>query len=452
MSDGSEDSEEDSKDAPRTAAPPNPFSRTLETMERSGKETSSSAAATAVAATGRASLDVEAFKRLLMTGNAGVADSSTASLSVPAPSVHHGLGDGGSSTDASSLSRQSMFDPTQELHQHQETPRTSHEISEADEDPRGLAGSTQSRKKPPPPHSKHGKLIQVELKGDPTPKPLSSPPAVGPGMPQINFSPSSPSLARSLSDINKPLPPAPVRTSDLDAESIFDTEAAGKIPEPPSPGLPAKTDKKAPPPPPLARRHSQMVSNSKAPRTEASRAALRQADDDSSSVASSDHGRPRSSSEKIPPPPPSRRPGSIRQSSHQAPLQSTPTLPKPSPPLSRNPSVRQHPGRPPSVISVDSSSTATRRSSIVPPPPPPPRHSRSSIDGGSRSGEPTRPSIDSNRRGSGASFTIPRVEHSPPDMDDPNASGHGQDILADLTALQRDIDALMVRSEKQSVS
>ncbi|RFU33435.1 hypothetical protein B7463_g2907, partial [Scytalidium lignicola] len=447
------DDSESLEETPVSAAPPNPFSKTLETMARSGKETSVHSPPAATATTARQSMDVDAFKRLLMTGNSGLSASSTAPLPNPAHSVHHGLGDGGSSTDASSLSRQSLFEATQETHQHQETPRTSHEISESDDDPRGLSRTMSTRQRPPPPHSRHGKLIKVELKDDPVPKALGSPLALMTGLPSINFDASSPTISRTSTDINKPLPPAPVRTpGEGDTESIFDKEAVGKIPEPPSPARSVKTDKKTPPPPPLSRRHSQMV---KPPRTETSRMALKQADEDTLSIASSDQGRPRSGSDRAPPPPPSRRPGSIRHSSHQAPLQSAPTAVQPSPPLSRAPSIRQNSGRPPSFIGMEVSTTAAKRSSVGPPPPPPPRHSRSSIDGGSRSGDPARRSIESVRRGSGASMiTIPLVENSPPEIGTPSAaaSGSGTDILADLTALQRDIDALRVRSERQRVS
>ena len=78
-------------------------------------------------------MDVEAFKRLLMTGSSELG-TSTPPTALPAQ-VAHGLGDGGSSTDASSVSRQSIFDAIQETHP-AETPRTSHEISEPEDDRR----------------------------------------------------------------------------------------------------------------------------------------------------------------------------------------------------------------------------------------------------------------------------------------------------------------------------
>ncbi|KAH8819750.1 hypothetical protein F5884DRAFT_25201 [Xylogone sp. PMI_703] len=451
----STDDSEDEEESPVRAAPPNPFSKTLETMERSAKETSvHHSPPTAPNITQRQSMDVDAFKRLLMTGNAGLPASSTAPPPNPAHSAHPGLGDGGSSTDASSLYRQSLSEPIHGAHQHQETPRTSQEISESDDDPRAPPVPAPAKQKPPPPHSRHGKLIKVELKDGPVPKPLGSPLTLGPGLPQINLSASSPIVSQSSSDFNKPLPPAPVRTpGEADAESIFDKEAAGKVPEPSSPAPSIKAEKKTPPAPPLARRHSQMVSSTKTPRSEATRMALKQADEDPLSVTPPDHGRPSSGSDRAPPPPPSRRMGSVRLSSHQGTLQSSPSLVQPSPPPSRASSfrIRRDSGRPASVIGIDAIS-APKRSSVGPPPPPPPRHSRNSVDGGSRSADPARRSIESVRQESGSSIAIPQVANSPPEIGTPSANGGGHDIMADLSALQRDIDALMLRSERQRVS
>ncbi len=184
---------------------------------------------------GKGSLDVDAFRRLLLTGQAGGPAQASPSPPTGQLGTHHGasVGDGGSLTDASSISRQSIFDTTHL----QETPRTSHEISEAevDEDRHGLISRTPTkkqdppttlRKKPPPPSSRHGKLIKVELKDEN--KHLEEKDSLE-AFPAL----SSPSRPRpsTPSDVNKPLPPAPEGFPVDGQESVFDHEAAGKIPE-----------------------------------------------------------------------------------------------------------------------------------------------------------------------------------------------------------------------------
>lgn len=216
--------------------PANPFGKTLEDVEQ-GADSGEGGHAAA----GKGGLDVEAFRRLLLTGQAstpGSALSLSSSTSTPTPASTHphpaGIaGDGGSITDASSISRQSYFDAAHPL---QETPRTSHEISEPDveDEKQSLVSTPQvkrqtSRKKPPPPpSSRHGKSVKVEPKERPK-EPFASerPGSSGQG----NGSPTSPRRpSSSSSDVNKPLPPPPARIED-DVKDIFDKEAAGRTPE-----------------------------------------------------------------------------------------------------------------------------------------------------------------------------------------------------------------------------
>jgi hypothetical protein len=444
------DTDEDEGIGKPTQAPANPFSKTLETMERPERE-AAVIPPTNVASPGRASLDVEAFKRLLMTGSAGVG-TSTPPHGPPAQ-VTHTLGDGGSSTDTSSLSRQSIFEAIQEAHA--ETPRTSHEISEPEDDRRVLTtdftSSTPGRKKPPPPSSRHGKLIKVELRDDPPLAPITvqSPPTPGSITSQHYFS-SSP---RSQTDLNKPLPPAPNRAShESERESVFDREAAGKTPQPPSPS--SSVRKKNPPAPPLSRRHSQLVHDSKLSRSDSGRLSPKAEEKTSSMAASESSGRPHSDSARAPPPPPSRRPGSIRASSHNphnSPLTSPSATSLPPPPSTRGSSKHFASGRPLSVVSMETP-TSNKRSSTMPPPPPPHRHGRGSMDGQSPgasrrpSGEQGRRSTESARRGSTTS-SLSQAERT-----ESNQAVGGHDILADLSALQREIDALRNQSEKERLT
>ncbi|KIM98178.1 hypothetical protein OIDMADRAFT_44010 [Oidiodendron maius Zn] len=426
--------ENDNKSLP---APPNPFAKTLETMEPSKRDTTT--AKSSAAHTGRPSLDVEAFKRLLMTGNLGPGISTRPNA--PQPHLHHALGDGGSSTDASSLSRNSIFEPVHD--QHLDSPSTPHDISEAEDDRRGLdtMPSTDGRKKPLPPSSRHGKLIKVELRDDPTNSPtipISSPlsssrRSTGPA--QARVSPSS-SLVPSPSDLNKPLPPAPARTShDSDRQSIFDLESAGKIPEPPSP--PQSIRRKTPPPPPLTRRHSQRVPEPRTTRADVERLSSsvieETRDQGTPGIYSTDTATggasPRPDNTRAPPPPPSRRPASIRGLVNLSSSASSSSLPMSLPTSipARGSSLREKPQ------SVVMDVGTNKRASLFPPPPPPPRNSDTSRR---TSGENSRKSWDSTRKGSEASSILEEKYEKRPD------------IMADLTKLQQEIDALRAKGKK----
>ncbi|PMD19186.1 hypothetical protein NA56DRAFT_680271 [Hyaloscypha hepaticicola] len=423
-------------------APANPFSKTLEMMEhpeRGGQ----AAGPTNTTSSGRASMDVEAFKRLLMTGDSGL--GTPTGHSAPHTQVTHALGGDGSSTDTSSVSRQSIFEPVQEPHP--ESPRTSHEISEPEDERRRLTtefySSTLGRKAPPPPSSRHGKLIKVELRDDP--QIVQSPPTPGSITSPTYFNSSPRSMTdpnRSQTDLNKPLPPAPRRAShdSEDPESIFDREAAGKTPEPPSPS--SSIRKKTAPAPPITRRHSQLVHKSNQIHNDAGR--LSPKVEEETNTPTKKENRPRSDSARAPPPPPVRRP-TVRGFSHHGQLTSPSTVSLPAPPPSRGTSRA---GRPPSVLSMDLSNE--KRASMAPPPPPPRHGRRISTDaqspGQSRrtSGEQPRRSIESARRGS-ASSSIREDESLGSNVGRP-------DIMADLSALQREIDALRIQSEKERVT
>ncbi|KAJ2965491.1 hypothetical protein NUW58_g10873 [Xylaria curta] len=164
----------DSEPASRTPlsqTPPNPFARTLQDIEGTGKAHDASATATGTSSA-KGAIDVDSFKRLLLTGYANLpnpAQPAAGSAGAPAAVPHTPgfLPDGASATDASSISKHSIVDALQE------TPRTSHEISESEtpEDRKGVLPSSplatipsaSARKKPPPPNSRHGKLIKIEL-------------------------------------------------------------------------------------------------------------------------------------------------------------------------------------------------------------------------------------------------------------------------------------------------
>ncbi|KFY16618.1 hypothetical protein V492_01203, partial [Pseudogymnoascus sp. VKM F-4246] len=294
-------------------APMNPFSKTLATLERTESEKSTTEGPPAVP--GKAAMDVESFKRMLMTGSSGVA----ASAPVPSsPAQSHAGPTDGSSTEASSVSRHSIFENTQD--NVPESPRTSHEVSDVDDDrrrmPPTLQRSASERKKPPPPSSRHGKLIQVQLRDDARPQSLYITSPSGPS-PLSATIPTLTAAEQSATDLNKPLPPNPSRAShDSDRESVFDRESVGKAPEPPSPSNSLR--RKPAPAPPMARRHGNPVTDSNSPSLPPKR--LSNIGDDSRNSSTQDLSSLQPSTNqqstfKVPPPPPLRRPGSIRHSS-----------------------------------------------------------------------------------------------------------------------------------------
>jgi len=426
--------------------PANPFSRTLETLEHPEREGATPISSTANA--GRPALDVNAFQRLLMTGDAGLGVTPTVSQ------AHHSLEDRGSSTNTSSLLRQSVTEPVHEVQYG--SPHTSHEV--VDDERRGREvvnySVTSNRKPPPPPSSKHGKLIKVELRDETSP-PIAlgspQPPTPSSFNSQQYFTYSSASNP-STTDLNKPLPPAPDRTShESDRESIFDKESAGKTPEPPSPSTSVR--RKVPPAPPISRRHSQQVTDTKVIRDTGRLSPKVEEDGDPylrelnltrrKSIAVGELGS--SGGKAPPPPPPSRKVGSVRrphtelQQNHLV-SSSTVSLP-PTPPPARNSSRSTSGGRPASVLSFDM--TTSKRTSMAPPPPPPRHHGHASMDG-----DGTYLTGEEGRRVSGESG---RSIQKLPERESSIGIG-GVDILADIAKLQLEIEAAAKHQGGSNVS
>ncbi|KAL2137110.1 hypothetical protein VTI74DRAFT_8742 [Chaetomium olivicolor] len=325
------------RDEPQTTAtnrpPPNPFQKTLRDLEVGGSEVAQNSS---TAPGTKGPLDVGAFGRLLMTGQ---------TASVPAPYTRNpsfAAGDTASTIDPTSISRHSIPDA---LEVPQGRPQSSSEVLEEPEEDRcRLLSNSQSnlqptpaiaKKKPPPPSSRHGKRISLgtgsEVKGEERSMPGRT--ASG-SLPYSSLPSPSRRTSESLSDVNKPLPPAPRRSlAEEDAESVFDREAAGKVPEPDdmqpglnsimpprpptppnashAPSAPASNPQSKKPPPPPARRQAHGRSESK---VNSSAASISHHDDVESSLrrSSCDSTRSRSSSMRVslqaPAPPPPRRP------------------------------------------------------------------------------------------------------------------------------------------------
>ncbi|KAH7146383.1 hypothetical protein EDB81DRAFT_489588 [Dactylonectria macrodidyma] len=485
-------SDDSDRDIVSAAAPPppkigsrvpaNPFSKTLRDLEnlradhkleKSRREEGDTLKASHTA---RRSLDVNSFKRLLMTGNSG---SSTPSAP---PRTQHLTPSQKSAADSSSVSLSSTYDgskdglaPGSEFQEVSLISRDTSDTPDDDLDPGSVSDSSTSfhlsrdKKPPPPPSSRHGKSIKLELKGE-----HGSPDSLAP---------------KSPSDINKPLPPAPhPKSFDDDAESPFDRESAGKTPENDQAPQSTGGGKKPGPAPPPRRGHAR--GESKAYVT----SLLKEGHDEetpsrSSSIRSRTDRIRHDPHSPVPPPPPRRLHGSkpstqispavaasigaaMSQTSTSSDPQSEsdrPTAPTPAisvepvpprdaqlgnfkvsappPPPARNTSVR----RPASVRSMDNngrrtSAEAKPHSGIAPPPPPRRQRdsSRSSMDAPYR-----RTSIDEVPRteerrldeSNPSGLDIgPNPDHAPPQSAD--APGKGVNILADLDALRREVDAL----------
>lgn len=375
---------------------------------------------------GKHAIDVDAFKRLLLTGESGREGSGGAV--VPPVSATHSIipGDSSSSTaDSASVSRQSIFEPITSTST--DTPRTSHELDfdDAGVERRSMYSPTapQARQKPSVPKTRHGKPL-AETK--PSTSEAITTFGIGDASSARTYIPSSQSPTTDVTkDLNKPLPPSPV-------DSSF------PMPKSESPKLetvlPARA--KRPPTPPLARRQSQMKGKKPQQARNSSSIAFAVEDPSPSSPTDSQNAP---STMKAPPPPPQRN---VKRASTHGTPSSEPHLPISDSP--RRPSagfladlnigidragqrVAEPPSRTPSSASRASASLNSTSGPGAPPPLPPPRRmrglSRSSTDSQRpASSELRRPSTESSRNVSGQS----------------NAT----DILADLAALQREVDAL----------
>jgi hypothetical protein len=460
---------------------PNPLGKTLQDLEDARldaelqKERRDEGAALKIGNAVRKSLNVDSFHRLLMTGSADYSGPPSSDSSAMGDAV---LTRGASAAEPSlpNLEDAGLLASDPSHRPPYLSDRDDISISargHGDEDESSMSDSSvnlhvesrsaRARKPaPPPPSSRHGKSLKFELKDDASVSPPSS-----------TKSPPS--------DVNKPLPQPPARNESRDdIESPFDQEAAGKVPELEPLQSPVPQKKSIPAPPPrrgLSRSESKLQHSTS---TNVPPVAPSKTEDEDASTGGV---RSRSSSFRqgppAPAPPPPRRVHGVagsRQTSGTGPTispgigqaavspppssavqddmeesEQTSTPPEPGrgdvsvaasvkvaappPPPTRNASIR----RPPSVHSVDSgvrhiAFEMKPRDNVAPPPPAPRRQrgsSRSSVEGppGHVGDVPSRPR---------ATFVQDGAISTEPTL----SSGKGVDILADLTALQREVDAL----------
>jgi hypothetical protein len=327
--------------------------------------------------TSRSTLDVDAFKRMLLTGDRG----PSVVQNTPAGPIP--VSDSGSSADTASISQHSIFETVQPAHD--ESPRTSDELegSEANAYRAGLGTISERGERPPPPKSRRGKPIKDPVVSQ------------GPTARFDNFinSLSLPSSRNVGSETPSMKSPA---IDEVALSDRFDL-----------PGV-ADTPKKTPPVPPLARRKSQQ-----APK----KPVLARSSSSRYSVFSDIDGPPSpgatNSASKPPPPPPARRSNSTTD---RRPSMDVVSIPEEADLgyLDARPGLPHTP------------SYMKRMSQGLPPPVPPPRRGRGSSRSSMETARPSMASLGIMETG-GSGVNTPQNEQ--------------RDILADLAALQREVDA-----------
>ncbi|KAL2441576.1 hypothetical protein ABEF95_015617 [Exophiala dermatitidis] len=351
----------------------------------------------------KAAMDVDAFKRLLLTGERGTPSSAAAEAAVQ--NTHTGVmptvSDSGSSADTASISQHSIFETVVPLPE--ASPRTSDDLEEhqASEQRATMGSASETRKKPPPPKSRRGKPLR-DSRGESGPTPTFD------------------SFINSLSM------PSSRHVSSEPSGLTSPTTDRSTTKEPSSPTAETEVHRRTPPAPPLARRKSmQASSNPGLTRSGSSKdSTLKELETPSSPVVPS-------TTHKLPPPPPSRRStGATERKSSMEVSSSAEAI---------NNSDIQHQERPSATESEhetpSSNSLLSRRLSHPHPPPvPPPRRGR----GSSRSSvETQRPSM----------AALGAAEHGGTGSSLRRSSTEGRDILADLAALQREVDAARASAE-----
>ncbi|KAI1608910.1 hypothetical protein EDD37DRAFT_638873 [Exophiala viscosa] len=338
-------------------------------------------------------MDVDAFKRMLLTGerqSARLGDGT--SQNTHAVSVQP-VSDNSSTADTASISQRSIFETAPPMLE--ESPRTSEELDskEAEKERASLGSASAGRKPPAPPKSRRGKSVHET--GD------------------------AASVTKFDSFINTLSVPVGQNASfdkdSLKPSSIDQSAISDRFTIPPS----LESQKRTPPTLPLARRKSERQPGKPAlARNSSSQISVLSDDPLPSPTAMSAVSR-------APPPPPARR---MTTASERRPSldvihdleEDNNVETQAFPQLS---SAESRPG------TVQTPFYLKRTSQLPPPPPPPPRRGRA---GSSRSSTETqRPSLGAlGVADLGAGEPITRRD-----------SSEARDILAEIAALQREVDA-----------
>lgn len=430
---------------------PNPFRKTIVSQELASAVRREEGPRSSSVPVPRPLYDVDEFKRLLLTGEKIV--SHTNNLSTTAI-----LTPNSSSTDASSISRQPISEPPLGNH-HQETPRTSQEVSPSSAERKEvedkiIVGGGMVRLSTP--EQRHGKLITATVQQTAS---LDKDAKLGiktdSFRPEASTAYSSPVSLWTPKDLNKPLPLPPVSSGlppptqqPITIDLVSDNQRDISQPNNPQAPVSRSPSIKSRPAPPPSRRQSLLRPNPVPEYPEQRIPISEDTFDPSASKLSNTISKP-------PPPPPRRhiKARGLSISSTNSMISATPSTPTddtpPNPSKSRPPPLP--PTRTPSVSSYKRPSRALTNAnspSMAPPPAPPPRQR------GSSQSSLFKPSdISATKFESEAITPFSQGETILPDPPPAVIAGTaapevglglvgGLDVMADLSALQRDVDEL----------
>ena len=423
-------------------APLNPFKKTLATIEQTVTQDQTTSAPTGPSqennALGRPHYDVDGFKKLLLTGE----DNAPKSTPSRAPTINFGQpigGDAASSTDTSSVSRQSLFEPPSSILT--ESPRTSRDASPSTEERQNLVSppSKPEKVKPSTPRHRYGKSVKT-----------NAPQTVSFEDPSLSFGGPRERIESTQSENwvveDKPLPTlpssqeeTPVKSTEM-ATNATDTRSGAVIAESNVPYA-----KKVPPAPPSSRKKGQSRPTSFVQIPELQGTASDMADREQTPTS------PSSSfiTPSAPPPPPPRRSGPFRvESSSSVPtlasvassseqsigedLSRNPLKPRPPVPSARSPIVS-------ATKTGYHSSPQSGSPGRVPPAPPPRRRgsSQSSHAPAVRLSGDYRSMVTERLRSDSGASSISHLAMTPLE-----STPVKQDVMADLTTLQKEVDEL----------
>lgn len=345
---------------------------------------------------GRQALDVAAFTKLLLTGERGA--SSSRDLAVQSVQANHGqpVSESSSSADTASISQHSIFETVPQAQE--ESPRSSFEIdsNEAKEQRPNLQITTEGKKKPPPPKSRRGKPLRD---------------STGEQESKQNFD----NFINSLS-----LPSSRSISSEIPSLRSPRTEQSPTIDKPGNSDVPETSQRKVPPAPPLARRKSQLApSKPMLTRSSSSRYSVLSDYDVPLSPSTGNSGF------KIPPPPPASR--RTTNSSERRPSFDVQSVPENAATDGNSGSLDPQRAEARPGLS-QTPSYLKRMSQGLPPPVPPPRRGRGSSRSSVETQRPSMAALGISETEGGE--TTPRSEHA-----------DRRDLLADLAALQKEVDA-----------
>ncbi|KAK7899687.1 hypothetical protein LTR67_003432 [Exophiala xenobiotica] len=339
-------------------------------------------------------MDVDAFKRMLLTGERQSAASRGGVTQNAHTTTIQPVSDSSSNADSASISQHSLFETVP--HTHEESPRTSEELDtrEANEPRATPVPSSSVRRPPPPPKSRHGK-------------------------PDKEATPQTGSIAKLDNFINSltltTSQSASSETASIPSPSIDQSPTSDRFAKPTVP----ESNKRTAPALPLARRKSQQPPSKPVLRRDSSSRQSVQGGFDLPPSPSA-----MTSTSKGPPPPPARRStstGERRPSLDVISVSETDSLSGQQitsdwSSVEAGPALTQIP------------SYLKRTSQAPPPPPPPPRRGRGS----------SRSSVDTQRP---TMTALGMREISQGESNINRGSTGSRDILADLAALQREVDA-----------